>query len=168
MFLVENSHDLIWYECVYVYVHTLMHTHTHSIYSLIMCACMWEQLEGIDSLPPSLGSTGLRQMTLPTDISYGHPTECIPSAEGLHLIVLSWESGVPTVMGPLDPGSCISASAAPSYDGLTLGSQAMPYPCDPLSCRYVSPASNLGIRDIFSHFLWPSHAFPVRFGAGLG
>lgn len=52
-------------------------------------------------------------------------------------------------MGLLDPGSCISASAAPSYDGLTLGSWAMPYPCGPLSCLYVSPANSCDIRDIF-------------------
>lgn len=55
-----------------MYKHSLMHMHTHSIYSLIVCAYVWEQLEDIDSLPPSLGSTCLGQMSLPIDISSGH------------------------------------------------------------------------------------------------
>lgn len=71
-------------------------------------------------------------------------------------------------MDLLDPGSCISASAAPSYDGLTLGSWAMPYPCGPLSCLYVSPANSCDIRDIFFlTFCGPAMHFQLGLVQGL-
>lgn len=107
----------------------------------------------------------LRPHQFPIEASYGHQLSGFSSEEGLHLIVLSWESGVLTSMGPLDPGSGVSTWMCqcqlplplPHRTGsLTLGSCFCPVLYISLSYQTMPLKNSSDIWDTVVLFCFPS------------